>query len=275
MAIAGIVEPSEVGGRGRTLNLRRRKPADLQSAPFATRDTLPQGIRRAPKEAVAGPRGAICLAAVHKVNRKAPNCQSLVPVTEPRDARTPMAGQASRPKLPKTGATPKRAATTGAAKGATLTPRSSSMAGIRILRRSPTRRAASAAFDYRKRRTAAGGRGHFAAGRPGNGAARRDRGAAFAGCRASGAARGGRSPPPRLRLRSSAQPASCWCSTSLPIRTMSGPLCAPRRRLPSAPSSPPRVTARKRPACWRSRPRAHWNSCRWLLCRTLRARSRR
>ena len=31
-----------IGGRGRNSNLRRRKPADLQSAPFATRDTLPR-----------------------------------------------------------------------------------------------------------------------------------------------------------------------------------------------------------------------------------------
>ena len=94
-----------------------------------------------------------------------------------------------------------------------------------------------------------GRRRHRAADRAGAGAARRHRRAADAGCGASGPARRGRSPALARDRRAGPPPASCSCSTRSPIRTMSARSCAPRRHSPSPRSSPPRATARKRPAC--------------------------
>ncbi len=82
-------------------------------------------------------------------------------------------------------------------------------------------------------------------------------------------------PCPRPSSRSSRRPASCWCSTRSPIRTMSARSCARRRDSRSRRWSPPRATARRRPACSRSRPRARSNMCRSSPCRTSRARSTR
>ena len=47
--------------------------------------------------------------------------------------------------------------------------------------------------------------------------------------------------------------------------------CAPRRGSPWPPSSPPRATARRQPACWRRPPPGRWNTCRSSPCRTSRA----
>ena len=79
-------------------------------------------------------------------------------------------------------------------------------------------------------------------------------------------------PCPRPTSRRSPRKASCWCSTRSPIRTMSARSCARRRRLRSRRSSPPRGTARRRPACWRNPPPARWNWCRWSPCKISPAR---
>ena len=69
-------------------------------------------------------------------------------------------------------------------------------------------------------------------------------------------------PCPRPTSRTLSRTASCWCSTRSPIRTTSARFSAPPQPLRLPPSSRPRVTRRKRPACWR-RPRpARSNWCR-------------
>ena len=82
-------------------------------------------------------------------------------------------------------------------------------------------------------------------------------------------------PCPRPSSTSSSPPASCWCSTRSPTRTMSARSCAPPRASRWRRWSPPRGTARKRPACWRNPPPARSNMCRSSRCRISPVRSRR
>ena len=109
----------------------------------------------------------------------------------------------------------------------------------------------------------------------GDRAARRDRGAARARRRASGPLSRGRSAALAAdrgtrdrRPRAGARPdhRSAQCRRDLPL---GGGIC----RRP--PSSPPRGTARRPPACWRKPPPARSNTCRSSWCRTWRAGSRR
>ena len=107
------------------------------------------------------------------------------------------------------------------------------------------------------------------------GAARRHRRAAHARCRASGPLRRSRSPALARHRGLCPPPGSCWCSIRSPIRTMSAPFCAPPPPSLWPPSSPPRATARRRPACWPNPPPARSNWCRSSACRISRAASRR
>ena len=81
-------------------------------------------------------------------------------------------------------------------------------------------------------------------------------------------------PLPSPELADDRRRARCWCSTRSPTRIMWARSCAPPPASTSRPWSPPRATARRRPA--RSpRPRpARWNMCRSSPCRTSRGRWR-
>ena len=204
------------------------------------------------------------LAAGIEVNRKRPELPILPRVTEPRHAGTSRAGKMARKAARATTAVVPAATRSrgGGRAGTTPTARSFSMAGTRSPRRSPIRRAASARFWRPKTRCGGSPMKASCCRSNLNWCGRTPLPRGFRPTRCIKAFLPKPIHYPRRNWPTWPPPALSWCSTRSPTRTMSARSCAPRRLSRSPPSSSPRATARKRPACLPNPHPARSNWCR-------------